>query len=78
MAKIIDGRDGFNFTEVLPDNYLEYISPYLTAAETIDAIGDLYEFVAEADEYARLKEKTSGCPAGIPLYLNPIFRMHAL
>ncbi|HBR3247033.1 TPA: hypothetical protein L9S01_004595, partial [Klebsiella pneumoniae] len=50
MAKIIDGRDGFNFTEVLPDNYLEYISPYLTAAETIDAIGDLYEFVAEADE----------------------------
>ena len=38
MAKIIDGRDGFNFTEVLPDNYLEYISPYLTAAETIDAI----------------------------------------
>ncbi len=78
MAKIIDGRDGFNFTEVLPDNYLEYISPYLTAAETIDAIGDLYEFVAEADEYARLKGKTSGCPAGIPLYLNPIFRMHAL
>ncbi|HIG7600436.1 TPA: hypothetical protein ACYF3R_005416, partial [Klebsiella pneumoniae] len=58
MAKIIDGRDGFNFTEVLPDNYLEYISPYLTAAETIDAIGDLYEFVAEADEYARLKGKS--------------------
>ncbi|OUI37598.1 hypothetical protein AZZ74_002090, partial [Klebsiella pneumoniae] len=64
MAKIIDGRDGFNFTEVLPDNYLEYISPYLTAAETIDAIGDLYEFVAEADEYARLKGKSVWLPCG--------------
>ncbi|MFW8986367.1 hypothetical protein ACOI6A_26090 [Klebsiella sp. C304] len=64
MAKIIDGRDGFNFTEVLPDNYLEYISPYLTAAETIDAIGDLYEFVAEADEYARLKGKSLWLPCG--------------
>ena len=64
MAKIIDGRDGFNFTEVLPDNYLEYISPYLTAAETIDAIGDLYEFVAEADEYARQKGKSLWLPCG--------------
>lgn len=64
MAKIIDGRDGFNFTEVLPDNYLDYISPYLTAAETIDAIGDLYEFVAEADEYARLKGKSIWLPCG--------------
>ncbi|HBR3249770.1 TPA: hypothetical protein L9R97_001673 [Klebsiella pneumoniae] len=68
MAKIIDGRDGFNFTEVLPDNYLEYISPYLTAAETIDAIGDLYEFVAEADEYARRKGKNLWLPCGnIPI-----------
>ncbi|SBZ91085.1 hypothetical protein AAHT89_14805 [Klebsiella pneumoniae] len=64
MAKIIDGRDGFNFTEVLPDNYLDYISPYLTAAETIDAIGDLYEFIAEADEYARLKGKSIWLPCG--------------
>lgn len=68
LAKIIDGRDGFNFTEVLPDNYLEYISPNVTAAQTIDAIGDLREFLLEADEYARLKGKTLWLPCGnIPI-----------